>query len=167
MNEARLTHPVLDRTKGALLAQFPPYFGIAIALLWAPSVWAAGQGTAEEARAMVDKAAAYLKSAGPDKALAEFNAKDGPWHDRDLYVTVADATGIARANGSNPGLVGKSVLDLKDPDGKPFLRETLEIKDTGSVTYRWLNPMSHSIEPKTIYVVHVDDYTVGVGAYAK
>jgi cytochrome c len=167
MSKARLAHPVQDRRKGALFAQFLPYLGAAVALLLAPTVWAAGQGTAEEARAMADKAAEYLKSAGPEKALAEFNAKDGPWHDRDLYVTVADASGIARANGSNPGLVGKSVLELKDPDGKPFLREMMAIKETGSVTYRWLNPVNHAIEPKTIYVVHVGDYTVGVGAYAK
>ncbi|MGA3002732.1 MAG: cache domain-containing protein [Acetobacteraceae bacterium] len=130
-------------------------------------VLASGQGTPEEAQAMAAKAAAYLKSVGPEKALAEFNAKDGPWHDRDLYVTVADSRGVAMANGANQGLVGRSVLDLKDPDGKPFLRETLAIKDTGSVSFRWLNPLSHVIELKTMYVVHVGDYTVGVGAYAK
>jgi len=136
-------------------------------LLLAPAAFAAGQGTPEEAQAMVARAAELVKSVGPEKAFAEFNAKDGAWHDRDLYVTVADAGGLAWANGANPGLVGKSVLELKDPDGKPFLRETLAIKDTGNVTFRWLNPLSHAIEAKTIYIVHVGDYTVGVGAYAK
>ena len=144
-----------------------PLFAFAVLLLRAPTVLASGQGTPEEAEAMAVKAAAYLKSAGPEKAFGEFNAKDGPWHDRDLYVTVADSHGLAMANGANQGLVGKTVLDLKDPDGKPFLRETLAIKDTGSVSFRWLNPLSHAIEMKTMYVVHVGDYTVGVGAYAK
>src|SRR5579859_6493006 len=95
----------------------------AVLLLRAPAALASGQGTPEEAEAMAVKAAAYLKSAGPEKAFAEFNAKDGPWHDRDLYVTVADSRGIAMANGANRGLVGKTILDLKDPDGKPFLPE--------------------------------------------
>jgi hypothetical protein len=128
---------------------------------------AAGQATGDEAMAMARKAADYLKSAGPEKAFPEFNAKDGPWHDRDLYVTVADSRGIAMVNGANQGLVGKSVLDLKDPDGKPFLRDMLAIKETGSVSYRWSNPLTHVLEVKTMYVVHVDDYTVGVGGYAK
>jgi hypothetical protein len=144
-----------------------PLFALAALLLRAPMGLASGQGTPEEAQAMVARAAAYLKSAGPGTAFAEFNAKDGPWHDRDLYVTVADSHGMAMANGANQGLVGKSVLDLKDPDGKPFLRETLAIKDIGSVSFRWLNPLSRAIEMKTMYVVHVGDYSVGVGAYAQ
>jgi cytochrome c len=144
-----------------------PLLAFAVLLLRVPMVLASGQGTPDEAQAMAAKAAAYLKSVGPEKAFAEFNAKDGPWHDRDLYVTVADSHGLAMANGANQGLVGKSVLDLKDPDGKPFLREMLTIKDTGSVSFRWLNPLSHAIELKTMHVVHIGDYTVGVGAYAQ
>jgi cytochrome c len=144
-----------------------PVIAVAALLLRPPMLLASGQGTPEEAQAMVAKAAEYLKSVGAEKAFSEFNARDGPWHDRDLYVTVADSHGVAMANGANQALVGKSVLDLKDPDGKPFLRETLAIKDSGAVSFRWLNPLSHAIELKTMYVVHVDDYTVGVGAYAR
>ena len=62
---------------------------------------------------MVAKAAAYLKSADPEAAVAEFNAKDGPWHDRDLCVTAAESHGIAMVNVADQGLVGKSVFDLK------------------------------------------------------
>jgi cytochrome c len=144
-----------------------PCFALALLLFPGAMVVASDRGTPEEAEAMVAKAAVYLKSVGPEKAFAEFNAKDGPWHDRDLYVTVADSHGVAMANGANQGLIGKTVLDLKDPDGKPFLRETLAIRDTGSVSFRWLNPVSHALETKTMYVVRVGDYTVGVGAYAK
>jgi hypothetical protein len=35
------------------------------------------------------------------------------------------------------------------------------------VNYRWLNPVSHAIEPKTMYIVHRDGFEIGVGAYAK
>jgi cytochrome c len=150
-----------------IMNRLVPFLVLAVLLLRVPMVIASGQATPEEAQAMTAKAAAYLKSVGSEKAFADFNAKDGAWHDRDLYVTVADSHGVALANGANQGLVGKSVLDLKDPDGKPFLREMLAIKDTGSVSFRWLNPASHAIELKTMYVVQVGDYTVGVGAYAK
>ena len=63
-------------------------------MLVAPMLaWASGQATPDEAKAMAIKAAAYLQSAGPEKAFPEFDAKDGPWHDRDLYVTVQNSPG--------------------------------------------------------------------------
>ena len=98
-------------------------------LLFAPCVWAAGQATPDDAKAMAIKAADYLKSVGPEKALSEFSAKDGPWHDRDIYVTVQDSKGVMVAHGTNPGLIGKSMIDLKDVDGKAFNRDILAIKD--------------------------------------
>ena len=82
-------------------------------LLFAPMAWAAGQATPDEAKAMAVKAAEYLKSVGPDKAFPEFSAKDGPWHDRDVYVTVLDSKGVMVAHGTNPGLIGKSMIDLE------------------------------------------------------
>lgn len=136
-------------------------------LLFAPSAWAAGQATPDEAKAMAIKAADYLKSAGPAKAFADFNANDGPWRDRDLYVYVLDSKGVMVAHGTNPGLRDKMVLDLPDIDGKLFFRDILAINDAGWVNYKWQNPLTKAVEPKTVYVVHVGDYFVDVGAYAK
>jgi cytochrome c len=66
---------------------------LGLAVLIAPAVVAAGQATPAEAKAMAIKAAEYLKAVGPEKAFPEFNAKDGPWRDRDLYVFVDDSKG--------------------------------------------------------------------------
>jgi hypothetical protein len=140
---------------------------LATALLSAPAVYAAGQATPEEAQAMAIKAADYLKSAGPDKAFPEFDAKDGPWHDRDLYVTVQDSKGIMVAHGTNPGLIGKPMLDLKDVDGKAFNREIQQIKESGWVDFKWQNPLTKAVEPKKMYEVRVGEYIIGVGAYVK
>lgn len=126
---------------------------------------AAELATTDEAKAMAVKAADYLKAVEPDKAFAEFNAKDGPWRDRDLYVTVLDSEGVMRANGSNPGLIGKSLINLKDVDGKPFVAEILTVKETGWVSFKWLNPVNKAVEPKTSYWIRTGDYIVGVGAY--
>jgi len=112
------------------------YVLFAVPLLLAPAVYAAGQATPDDAKAMAIKAAEYLKSAGPDKAFPEFDAKDGPWHDRDLYVTVQDSNGVMVAHGTNAGLIGKPMLDLRDVDGKAFNREIHEIKDTGWVNFK-------------------------------
>ncbi len=145
-----------------------PLLSLGMALLLAPAAWAAGQATPDDAKAMALKAAAYLKSVGPEKAFPEFDAKDNStWHDRDLYVTVQDANSIMVAHGTNPGLIGKAMLNLKDVDGKPFNQEIHAIKDTGWVSFKWQNPLTKAVEPKTMYVVNIGDYLVGVGAYAK
>jgi cytochrome c len=140
---------------------------IGSALLLAPVAQAAGQATPDEAKAMAIKAAEYLKSAGPEKAFSEFDAKDGTWHDRDLYVNVIDSKGVMVAHGTNSGLIGRSVLELKDPEGKSFNHDIVAITDAGWITFKWLNPVTKAIEPKTAYYIRVNDYLVGVGAYAK
>ena len=144
-----------------------PMSVIGLTLLLAPVAHAAGQATPDEAKAMATKAAEYLKSVGPDKAFPEFDAKDGPWHDRDLYVTVQDAKGVMLAHGTNPGLIGKSLIDLRDVDGKPFEREMLAVTDTGWVDFKWQNPLTKAVEAKRQFIIRVGDYLIGVGAYAK
>lgn len=149
------------------MARSLPLLALGATLLFTPFVWAAGQGTPEEAEAMAIKAAEYLKSVGPEKAFPEFAAKDGPWYDRDLYVIVQNNQGVMVENGPFPVLVGRSVLDLKDVDGKPFNRDTQAIKDAGWVNFKWQNPATKMVEAKTQYIVRVGDYLVGVGAYVK
>ena len=71
------------------------------------------------------------------------------------------------AHGNNPGLIGKSVLDLKDVDGKPFNREIHAIKDAGWVNFKWQNPSPRRSSQRPSYEVRVGEYIVGVGAYAR
>jgi hypothetical protein len=61
------------------------------------SVWAAEFGTAEEAKAMLEKAVAAVKE-DKAKALDMFNKGEGGFKDRDLYVWCANASdGIVTA----------------------------------------------------------------------
>ena len=140
---------------------------VAVCLLFTPAALADGQATPDEAKALAIKAADYLKTAGPEKALPEFSAKDGPWHDRDLYVVVQDSKGVMVAHGTNPGLVGRVVLDLKDVDGKAFNREVQAVKDTAGVDFKWQNPITKTVETKRQYTIRVGEYLVGVGAYVR
>ena len=64
-------------------------------------------------------------------------------------------------------MIGKSVLELKDVDGKPFNHEIQGIKDTGWVDYKWQNPQTKEVQAKRAYEVRVGEYIVGVGAYLK
>ena len=145
-----------------------PLLALGALFLVAPPTFADNRATPDEAKEMAMKAADYLKSVGPEKAFAEFDAKDNPtWHDRDLYVTVQDSKGVMVAHGTTPSLIGKSMLDLRDVDGKLFNREMQAVKDTAWVEFKWMNPMTKAVEPKKNYEIRVGDYLVGVGAYAQ
>ncbi len=147
---------------------------IIAALLLAVSTWAAAPVRADgataspdEAKIMAVKAAEFLKANGPEKAFAAFTGKEAPWIDRDLYVFVYDETGHSVAHGGNPALVGKSLIDLKDPDGKAFVRDFVAIKEAGWVEYKWRSPVTNAVEPKLSYIIPIGTYRVGVGAYKK
>jgi signal transduction histidine kinase len=134
----------------------------------AGSAFASDQGTAQEAEAMVKKAIVYLKANGPEKAYEEFtNGKS--FKDRDLYIIVYDLNGKNLAQGANPKLVGKDLIGLKDPDGKPLIQMFVELAKTkgkGLVEgYKFLNPMSQKIENKAMYLERVGDTLVGCGIY--
>jgi len=129
------------------------------------AAFASDRATPDEAKALAEKAAAYLKANGPEKSFPVFEAKDGGFQDRDLYVTVADSTGVMRSHGTQPALIGKNLIDLKDVEGKPFEREIVGIKDAAWVEFKWLNPVTKAVEPKKTYQIRVGDYLVGVGAY--
>lgn len=151
-------------TRRLLILAMPIGLAMLIGPLAAPA-FAEDRASPDEAKAMAIKAAAYLKSAGSETAFAAFDAKDGPWHDRDLYVFVDDPTGKMLAHGGNLAFVGKSVGGMRDVDGKLMFQEMSAVKDAGWVEYKWQDPVTKAIEPKTTYIVRMGDYIVGVGAY--
>ncbi len=144
---------------------------VALGLVLMPAAGhaSADKGTADEAKAMVEKAAALLKEAGPDKAFAAFDdPANKDFHDRDLYIFVRSMDGNTVAHGANKGMIGHTNLDLKDADGKLYNKEMIDLanaKGSGWVDYRWPNPISHKIEAKSSFILKVGDYVVGAGFY--
>ncbi len=136
---------------------------------WSAGAGAAEGGTAEEAVAMVKSAIAYYKENGKDKAIATINARQ-QFIDRDLYVVIYDMQGKNLAHGANPRMVNKDLLEMKDVDGKAYMRERIELiksKGKGWQDYKFNNPVSQKIEPKTMYVERIDDLIFGCGIYKK
>ena len=130
----------------------------------------AKNGTKDEAVAMVDKAIAHIKKVGKEKAFADFNNKNGPFTDRDLYVVVYDMKGKVLAHGANEKMIGKDVIDLRDNDGKYFVKERVEMMSKsadakGWQDYKFMNPQTRQIEPKQMYLRRLDDMIVGCGVY--
>lgn len=125
-------------------------------------------GTAAEAKALCEKAAAYLQQVGSDKAFPVFDDQNGPFVDRDLYVFVRSMDGNTAAHGANMAMIGHTNLNLRDADGKLYNKEMIELaktKGSGWVDYRWLDPVTRKIETKSSYIERVGDYVVGVGFY--
>lgn len=125
-------------------------------------------GTADEAVAMVKKASAFIKANGKEKAFAEISNPKGRFVDRDLYVTVYDLSSTCLAHGFNPKMVGKNMVDLKDPDGKAFIKERSELAKTRDqfwVDYRYINPTTKQIGNKSMYTEKVGNLLVSCGVY--
>jgi cytochrome c len=126
--------------------------------------------TREDAKAMVEKAYSYLKANGKDKAFAEVDNTGGQFVKGDLYVFVQDFNGICLANGGNPKFVGMNHMELKDPEGKYFMKDLVELaktKGSGWVDYVWVNPVTKKIQPKTTYVKRIEgmDAFIGCGVF--
>ncbi|MBP8309634.1 MAG: cache domain-containing protein [Burkholderiaceae bacterium] len=145
--------------------QFSVLLAAAFAL---PAFAAEERGKPEEARAMLARAVAHIKSVGREKAMADFMVKPGPWVDRDLYVTVFDMSGKTLSHGANPRMVGKDNINLQDGNGKFHVKERLEIaraKGRGQQEFAFLNPMTKQIEPKLMFFERMDDIVVACGSY--
>ena len=109
-----------------------------------------------------------IKTSGKDKVFAEINNPKGKFTDRDLYIFVYDMNGKCVAHGFNQKMIGKDLVDMKDPDGKFYVKERIEISKTkgkGWQDYKFTNPLTKKLENKTAYVEKLDDLIVGSGAY--
>ncbi len=142
----------------------------AAALLLPATTFAQTKATAAEATAMVKKGVTDLKAAGKDKdkIYAAVTAKDARWVDRDLYLVVYGMDGVVKAHGANAKLVGNNMIDMLDIDGKPYIKERIDLaKSKGSFwqDYKFTNPTTKKIEPKSMYCEKTDDVVACAGIY--
>ncbi len=129
-------------------------------------------GTAQEARAMLDKAVAAV-IANKDAALAMFNKGENEFLDRDLYPFCSNASdGKFVAVGPNAKqLLGTDIRDLKDPTGKMYGQELYAAaqKPDGQITevsYMFTRPgTDNALVPKVTFVTKAGDLGCGVGYY--
>ncbi len=121
-------------------------------------------GTEAEARAMLDKAVAALKS-DKTKALDQFAKGDGGFKDRDLYPFCGGADGTFTAH---PALTGKSMKELKDKNGEAMGAKMYAVAAEGKVeqvAYMWPKPGGTDPVAKVSLVTKIGDQVCGVGYY--
>lgn len=128
------------------------------------------RGTKDEAKAMAEQAAAHVKKAGPDQAFKDFTSDKANWTKKDMYVFALDMKGLTVAHGANEKLVGKSMMELKDQNGKLFVKEITDVvkaKGSGWVEYDWAHPQTKKIDGKATYALKLSNYDglVAVGVY--
>jgi Single Cache domain 2 len=129
------------------------------------AAFAADYSTADEARAMLDKAVAAVK-ADKAKALDMFQKGEGGFEHRDLYVWCANASdGILTAHPINKG---KELRDIEGKHGAPFGQEIVQTATEGTikeVTYWWPRPGSNKPLEKITFYTKTGDQICGVGYY--
>jgi signal transduction histidine kinase len=144
---------------------FAAIYVAVLVFLTAALARSADYGTAEEARATLDKAVAAVK-ADKAKALDMFNKGEGGFKDRDLYVFCANASdGVMTAH---PTHKGEQLADIKGKKGFPLGQEMMKNATEGKVsevTYWWPRPGSDKPLEKTSFYTKVGDQICGVGYY--
>ncbi len=145
------------------------YLAVWAALILATPMMASAQdrATKDQAVAMVSKGVAAIKSKG-DAAYAEMTAPNKTFVDKDLYLVVYDMDGKCLAHGQNPKQVGKSLMGLKDPDGKEFVKERVELAQSKGKfwqDYKFTDPLTKTVQPKQMYCEKVNNVAVCGGVY--
>jgi cytochrome c len=129
---------------------------------------AEGGATESDATSMVKKGVAFIKANGKDKGYAEISNKTGQFKVQDLYLVVYGLDGTVMAHGANEKMIGKNLIELKDVDGKAFVRERVEMgkaKASFWQDYKFTNPETKKIEPKAMYCERLDETVVCGGIY--
>lgn len=126
------------------------------------------QGTAVEAEALVQRAVALRRLGMPLQQYWEaLSDPQQPFHDRDMYVFVLDASGRYLAFGGHPEKCGSRVQDVSGVDGDALLAAIVAQAEQGAgwVEYDITNPTTGKVQTKMSYVCKQDGVYLGCGVY--
>ncbi|HEY1151888.1 MAG TPA: cache domain-containing protein [Pseudoduganella sp.] len=145
---------------------------LAAAMLLAMTAAAAADdyATPRDAEKLVGKAVAAIRKDGAAKVYPSITGKDAAWVHGDLYPVVYDLQGKVLAHGQTAKMVGKDLIELRDADGKYFIRERIEqarAKPSFWQDYSFVDPVSKSILPKRMYCERLDETVVCAGVYKR
>ncbi|MGA3209631.1 MAG: oxaloacetate-decarboxylating malate dehydrogenase [Syntrophales bacterium] len=122
----------------------------------------------EDSKSWVEKAVAFFMASGKRIALAEYTNPYGKFVQDEMYIYVLNPNGTMLAHGVNEKFVGEDFSDVKDYDGKSFIKEiikTANAQGSGWVYYKWYHPITGQVLPKATYFEKVDDLIICSGDY--
>jgi methyl-accepting chemotaxis protein len=125
------------------------------------------QGTADEARAMVERAVARVDEIGVAAAFAEFNDPQGEYIDRDLYIAGIDAQGLYQVFGGKPEMLGTSMRDVRGTNGAELLAKVQDAAGRGAgwIEYDFMHPETGEVRGKMSFVMPVKGHALLCGVY--
>ena len=121
-----------------------------------------------QALVWVEKAKSFYNHSGKRIALAEFSDSKGAFVEDELYIFVLSTNGTMLAHGVNEKYIGRDFIDVKDSDGRSFIREIVgatRTKGSGMTQYKWFNPVTKEDQIKHVYFEKVDDVIICGGVY--
>jgi methyl-accepting chemotaxis protein len=127
------------------------------------------QGSADEARSLVEKAVALVQRSGVQAAAQRFCDRSGEFFDRDMYIFIFNRQGVFTAFGPNPSFNGGHLRQVQGLQWERLLRDGFERLDQsqgGWVEYQTVNPTSGAVNEKISYVQPLPgDLLIGCGVY--
>lgn len=117
----------------------------------------------------VEKAYKLCKEKGNEACFKEFNTPNGGFIKDDLYIFAYDFNGKLLALGSNPQIVGRNLLKIRDKNGAFIIKDLIKIAQTkgeGWYDYKWSHPQTKKVRPKTSFIKKINnDMFIGSGIY--
>ena len=129
------------------------------------------QGSADEARGLVEAAQRHIAQTGWAIAVKAFNDPHGAFVDRDMYLFALDRSGRYHVYGARPEFVGRVIHELPNVSAKQaddFLREAWSAAEQGQgwIEYDGSDLDSGETRSKTAFILAVDDDVfIGCGIY--
>jgi hypothetical protein len=118
--------------------------------------------TPAQTRELLSKVVAYAKAEGCEKAVNEINKGTMFKIYKNAYPVVTGFDGTSYANGKLPMLVGQNTLGVKDIDGVPFVKNSLEnrkknFNDTSMspTYYRWKDSKTNKTDTRSLIGIGV------------
>lgn len=121
----------------------------------------ADTSTPKEVVQKVTEAAKLLKEKGKD-AFPALKDKNGPFIWKGNYVFVLNFDGVVQAHPIVPKLEGRSLIKMKDPNGRLFIADMVRLamspSKQGWLEYRWPKPGSKKASQKSGFVMGVPEH---------
>lgn len=122
--------------------------------------------TRDTAVDLVRRGYQFMKASGVDQAIKAFDdEQENKFRYGDLGLFLYDPKGLCLAHGTHEDLVGQNQFDVKDADGRYYIREFIERAEAGG---GWVSfKINNSFE--TAYVEKVDmgvgEFIIGTGMF--
>ncbi len=106
--------------------------------------------TRAQAQELLKQAITYTKSVGCEKAFTEFSNPKSKFNTAYpmTHMTAGERSGTTLAHGNMSAAIGKNFIDVKDAEGKPFVKmimENLKKSNHSEIDYKWYHTASQKV----------------------